>query len=60
MDETLQLLEWPALCRQVACFAQTPMGSELAMRCELPLGRSQEESELLLRQTADAQAAQLG
>lgn len=59
VEESLQLLEWPALCRQVACFAQTPMGAEVAMRCALPVGRSQAESELLLRETAEAQQAQL-
>lgn len=58
--ESLQLLEWPALCRQVACFAQTPMGAEVALRCALPMGRSQQESEQLLRETAEAQQAQLG
>jgi DNA mismatch repair protein MutS2 len=57
--ESFQLLEWPALCRQVACFAQTPMGAELAAKCALPVGRSQEESEQLLQQTAEAQAAML-
>lgn len=58
--ESLTLLEWPALCRQVACFAQTPMGAELAARGDLPVGRTQQESEQLLRQTAEAQQAQLG
>lgn len=57
--ESLELLEWPSLCRQVACFAQTPMGAELALRCALPVGRSRLESEQLLRQTAEAQQAQL-
>ena len=57
--ESLQLLEWPALCRQVACFAQTPMGAEVALRCTLPVGRSRAESEALLQQTADAQQALL-
>lgn len=59
VQESLQLLEWPALCRQVACFAQTPMGAEVALRCALPVGRSRAESEQLLRQTAEAQQAQL-
>jgi hypothetical protein len=58
--ESLQLLEWPGLCRQVACFAQTPMGAEVALRCALPVGRSRQESEQLLRETAEAQQAQLG
>ncbi len=59
VQESLQLLEWPALCRQVACFAQTPMGAEVALRYSLPVGRSRAESEQLLRQTAEAQQAQL-
>lgn len=57
--ESLALLEWPALCRQVACFAQTPMGAEVAVAGALPMGRSRQGSELLLRQTAEAQRAQL-
>lgn len=57
--ESLALLEWPALCRQVACFAQTPMGAEVAVGA-LPVGRSQRESQQLLQQTAEAQQAQLG
>lgn len=59
-EESLALLEWPALCRQVACFAQTPLGAEVAARGALPIGRTQAESELLLQQTAEAQRAQLG
>lgn len=58
-QESLQLLEWPALCRQVACFAQTPMGAEVALRCALPVGRSRADSEQLLRQTTEAQQARL-
>lgn len=57
--ESLTLLEWPGLCRQVACFAQTPMGAEVAVAAALPIGRSQRESELLLQQTGEAQRAQL-
>lgn len=52
--ESLQLLEWPALCRQVACFAQTSMGAELALAGRLPVGRSQSESETLLSETREA------
>lgn len=57
--ESLKLLEWPELCRQVACFAQTPLGAEVAWRAALPMGASQQESERLLQETAEAQAAQL-
>ena len=58
--ESLQLLEWPGLCRQVACFTKTPMGAEVALRCALPVGRSLHESQRLLQETAEAQRAQLG
>lgn len=57
--ESLELLEWPALCRQVACFTRTPMGAEVALQGRLPLGRSQQESERLLRETGEAQQAEL-
>lgn len=58
-EESLELLEWPALCRQVACFTQTAIGAELALDCRLPLGRTQEESERLLQETHEAQQAAL-
>jgi hypothetical protein len=57
--ESLQLLEWPALCRQVACFAQTPIAAEVALGGRLPLGASRGESESLLQQTREAAGAHL-
>jgi hypothetical protein len=36
------------------------MGAEVALRCSLPVGRSRQESEQLLLETAEAQQAQLG
>ena len=60
VSESLSLLEWPSLCRQVAWFTQTPLGAELAMGPQgLPVGRTQQESEALLQETAEAQAVQL-
>jgi DNA mismatch repair protein MutS2 len=57
--ESLHLLEWALLCRQVACFTQTPQGAEVALSAKLPLGRSPVESERLLQETEQAQQAQL-
>ena len=57
--ESLQLLEWPELCRQVGCFAQTPLGAEVALRAKLRIGGSQGESERLLQQATEAREAQL-
>ena len=58
-QESLELLEWPALCRQVACFTQTAIGAEMALDCRLPVGRSVGESERLLQETQEAQQAGL-
>lgn len=38
--ESLQVLEWPALCRQVAAFASTPMAARSILLSGLPMGRS--------------------
>ena len=38
--ESLALLEWPALCRQVAAFASTPMAAQWILLSGLPIGRS--------------------
>ncbi|GAB4822194.1 hypothetical protein N2152v2_009240 [Parachlorella kessleri] len=58
-QESLELLEWPALCQQVSCFMQTTLGAEVALRCRLPIGLSQDESEQLLQETEEAQQASL-
>ncbi len=39
--ESLQLLDWPALCAQVAAFASTPLAAEPLLRGRLPVGESQ-------------------
>ncbi|GIM00122.1 hypothetical protein Vretimale_5037 [Volvox reticuliferus] len=57
--ESQQILEWPAICKQVACFCGTSIAAELVARGQLPRGRSLEESELLLQQTAEAMQANL-
>ncbi|KAJ7525881.1 hypothetical protein O6H91_17G071700 [Diphasiastrum complanatum] len=50
--ETLNLLEWPLICSQVASFASTPMGIAAARNAQILIGTSQQESEQLLAQTA--------
>ena len=41
--ESLGLLEWAAVCRQVAAFTRTPTAAEMLMTTGLPLGSSQVE-----------------
>ena len=57
-DESLAILEWPAVCRQVACFCRTPMAAE-RVQAGLKLGASRAECEALLQQTEEAAAATL-
>lgn len=38
--ESGQLLEWPAVCAQVAAFTSTPAAAERVLRTGLPLGAS--------------------
>jgi hypothetical protein len=40
-QESMVLLEWPTLCRQVAAFASTPLAARRIMMSGLPIGRSQ-------------------
>lgn len=51
-QETLELLEWPRLCQQLATFAATPLGRRACL--ELDPWRSREESEAYLDQTEEA------
>lgn len=51
-EDTLRMLEWPAVCLQVAEFASTSMGISLASSGKVLIGRSQPESQVLLNQTA--------
>lgn len=55
--ESLQLLEWPELCATISRFAQTSFGAEAILAGHLPIGSSQQESELLILQTKEAQVA---
>jgi len=57
--ESLQLLEWPELCATISRFAQTSFGAEAILAGHLPIGSSQQESERLLLETKEAQAADL-
>ncbi|MGC1309993.1 MAG: endonuclease MutS2 [Phormidesmis sp.] len=50
--ETLDLLEWPRLCRHLATFTATNIGTTAAQR--LPIPKTQSESEALLAQTVEA------
>ena len=50
--ETLELLEWPRLCEQLATFASTKLGAIAARH--LPIAKTQSESKELLWQTEAA------
>ncbi|MEM9150609.1 MAG: endonuclease MutS2 [Cyanobacteria bacterium P01_F01_bin.3] len=50
-SETLNLLEWPRLCRHLATFTATNIGNVAAQR--LPIPANQAESEALLAQTVE-------
>lgn len=52
--ETLKLLEWRDVCKQVASFCCTPLAAQQAWNGSLPIGKTMEESELLLEQTREA------
>lgn len=39
-QESLRLLDWPAVCSQVACFASTPMAADQILQRGLPMGAS--------------------
>lgn len=55
-SETLQILEWPAVCAQLVPFTSTSMGLSAAQSAGIPLGQSPEESKTLLAQTSAAVA----
>lgn len=58
-QESLDILEWPAVCKQVAAFCGTSVAAAAVAAGRLPIGQSQAESELLLQQTSEALAADL-
>ncbi|KAF3644659.1 putative allantoinase 1-like [Capsicum annuum] len=55
-SETLELLEWPALCQQLSSFTSTSMGFDAAESARIPVGRTPDESRKLLSQTSAAVA----
>ena len=52
--ESLEMIEWESICRQVASFAETPRGAQLAYSGKLYIGKTVEESIDLLQQTKEA------
>ncbi|KAL0442775.1 UNVERIFIED_CONTAM: Endonuclease MutS2 [Sesamum latifolium] len=54
--ETLKILEWPAVCRQLSAFTSTSMGLRTAQSASIPLGQTPSESRRLLAQTSAAVA----
>ncbi|XP_010551084.1 PREDICTED: uncharacterized protein LOC104821785 [Tarenaya hassleriana] len=55
--QTLEVLEWRALCNQLSPFTSTTMGLSTANNAEIPVGKSPEESRRLLNETEAALAA---
>uniref|UniRef100_A0A1J3JR63 Endonuclease MutS2 n=1 Tax=Noccaea caerulescens TaxID=107243 RepID=A0A1J3JR63_NOCCA len=55
--QTLEVLEWRALCNQLSPFASTSMGLSATKNADIPVGNSPEESRSLLEETAAALAA---
>ncbi|CAH8307358.1 unnamed protein product [Eruca vesicaria subsp. sativa] len=56
-NQTLEILEWRALCNQLSPFASTSMGLSATKNAVIPVGNSPEESRSLLDETAAALAA---
>ncbi|KAL8138139.1 hypothetical protein V2J09_004140 [Rumex salicifolius] len=54
LAETLKTLEWDKLCGHLSTFASTAMARSAALVAEVPMGRTQEESQRLLDQTTAA------
>ncbi|XP_075502977.1 uncharacterized protein LOC142540589 isoform X2 [Primulina tabacum] len=54
--ETLKILEWPFVCKQLSAFTSTPMGLDAANAANIPLGQNPFESKHLLAQTSAAVA----
>ncbi|CAM8903238.1 unnamed protein product [Rhodiola kirilowii] len=53
-QEALQTLEWDAVCKQLSSFTSTSMGRFAAENGNVVIGRSLEESQMLLEQTNSA------
>ncbi|KAF2562798.1 hypothetical protein F2Q70_00015309 [Brassica cretica] len=56
-SQTLEVLEWRALCNQLSPFASTSMGLSATKTADIPVGNCPEESRSLLDETAAALAA---
>ncbi|KAG2312521.1 hypothetical protein Bca52824_024078 [Brassica carinata] len=56
-NQTLEVLEWRALCNQLSPFASTSMGLSATRNADIPVGKSPEDSRSLLDETAAALAA---
>lgn len=52
--ETLKILEWSSLCKQLSPFTSTSMGFRAAEEASVPIGKTIGESAKLLEQTAAA------
>ncbi|XP_038893645.1 endonuclease MutS2 isoform X2 [Benincasa hispida] len=55
-NETLRVLEWSSICRQLSTFTSTSMGFDVAQKANVRFGRTREESQKLLDQTTAAEA----
>ncbi|GMH26932.1 hypothetical protein Nepgr_028775 [Nepenthes gracilis] len=53
-NKTLEILEWKRVCKQLSAFTSTSMGFSSAVNGDIPIGRTREESQRLLNQTAAA------
>ncbi|CAK7350609.1 unnamed protein product [Dovyalis caffra] len=54
--ETLKTLEWSSLCNQLTPFTSTSMAQSITRNANIPIGKSKEDSQKLLDQTAAALA----
>ncbi|XP_022994333.1 uncharacterized protein LOC111490087 [Cucurbita maxima] len=55
-NETLRVLEWSSICKQLSTFTSTSMGFDVAHNANIRFGRTKEESQKLLDQTTAAEA----
>uniref|UniRef100_A0A9I9CF03 Smr domain-containing protein n=1 Tax=Cucumis melo TaxID=3656 RepID=A0A9I9CF03_CUCME len=55
-NETLRVLEWSSICKQLSAFTSTSMGFDVAQKADVRFGRTREESQKLLDQTTAAEA----
>ncbi|XP_054801971.1 uncharacterized protein LOC129305847 isoform X3 [Prosopis cineraria] len=53
-SDTLKTLEWSSICKKLSKFTSTSMGFSVAQNAQVPIGRTQKESQKLLDQTSAA------